>query len=99
MGVSAALVSTSASSPRYLLLVRLAELVPCPSGQPPSLARRPAPIPDRGGRVEQGSEADMFFGPLVLAELLAVADEATRFPQPFEALMDWMPDRGMHYLQ
>jgi hypothetical protein len=49
--------------------------------------------------IEQGVDASMFFGPLVAAELLPVANEATRFPQPFEALMDWMPDRGMHYLQ
>lgn len=49
--------------------------------------------------VGQGIEAERFFGPLVAAELLPAADEATRFPQPFDALMDWMPDRSMHYLQ
>ena len=50
--------------------------------------------------VEQGIEAEMFFGPLVADELLpAAANGALRFPQPFEALMDWMEDRVLHYLQ
>jgi hypothetical protein len=47
----------------------------------------------------QGIDADMFFGPLVAAELLPAAAGAGRFPQPFDAVMAWMPDTSMHYLQ
>jgi hypothetical protein len=47
----------------------------------------------------QGIDPAMFFGPLVEAELLPAAVGAPRFPPRFEDLMDWMSDRGMHYLQ
>jgi hypothetical protein len=40
----------------------------------------------------------MFFAPFVADELLPVAGDV-RFPPRFEALMDWMPDSSMHYLQ
>jgi hypothetical protein len=47
---------------------------------------------------EQEIDPGMFFAPLVDAELLPAAADV-RFPVRFEALMDWMPDSGMHYLQ
>jgi hypothetical protein len=40
----------------------------------------------------------MFFAPFVAAEVLPPAGDV-RFPHRFEALMDWMPDSDMHYLQ
>jgi hypothetical protein len=46
----------------------------------------------------QGIDPDMFFSPFVANELMPAASD-TRFPQPFEALLGWMPDTGMHYLQ
>jgi hypothetical protein len=48
---------------------------------------------------EQGISGAQFFGPLVATELLPRAVDARRFPARFEDLMDWMPDRGMFYLQ
>jgi hypothetical protein len=47
----------------------------------------------------QGIDPDMFFGELVAVELLPAAEDAPRFPQRFDELMDWMLDRGTHYLQ
>jgi hypothetical protein len=40
----------------------------------------------------------MFFAPFVEAQVLPNAGDF-RFPGRFEALMDWMPDSAMHYLQ
>lgn len=48
---------------------------------------------------EQGIDGGMFFGSLVADELLPAAVGAGRVPQPFEALMAWMGDASMHYLQ
>jgi hypothetical protein len=48
---------------------------------------------------EQGIDPELFFGPLVETELLPAAQGARLFPRRFEELMDWMPDRGMLYLQ
>jgi hypothetical protein len=46
----------------------------------------------------QEIDPSMFFAPFVADELLPVAGDV-RFPPRFEALMDWMPDNSMHYLQ
>jgi hypothetical protein len=46
----------------------------------------------------QEIDPSMFFAPFVADELLPSAGDV-RFPQRFEALLDWMPDSAMHYLQ
>jgi hypothetical protein len=46
----------------------------------------------------QEIDPNMFFTPFVANELLPGAGDV-RFPSRFEALMDWMPDNSMHYLQ
>jgi hypothetical protein len=46
----------------------------------------------------QEIDPGMFFAAFVNSDLLPNAGEV-RFPARFEALMDWMPDSAMHYLQ